>query len=92
MRVVVDTNVFVSLLIRPGEAFTALIDYIDRNATVLYSTETLTELVDVLRRPKFDRYMTGKGRLNHQRRRGPFGAPTDRRRADRYAGRFSCGR
>ncbi len=56
MRIVVDTNVFVSLLIRPGDTFSALIDYIDRHATVLYSTDTLTEVVDVLRRPKFRKY------------------------------------
>jgi putative PIN family toxin of toxin-antitoxin system len=58
IRIVVDTNVFVSLLIRPGNAFSALIDYIDAKATVLYSTETLTELVDVLRRRKFAKYTT----------------------------------
>jgi len=49
MRVVIDTNVFVSMLIRPGDRFLALIEYLDHNATILYSNETLTELVDVLR-------------------------------------------
>jgi len=58
MRVVVDTNVFVSVLIRPGEAFAAFVDYLDQHATVLYSTETLTELVDVMRRKKFAAYTT----------------------------------
>ena len=29
MRVVVDTNVFVSILIRPGESFAALADFLD---------------------------------------------------------------
>src|ERR1700722_6455059 len=58
MRVVVDTNVFVSLLIRPGETFLSLIDILDRSATVLYSADTLTELVDVLRRQKFSKYTT----------------------------------
>ena len=56
MRVVLDTNVFVSLLIRPGDTFLALADYIDRSTTILYSEETLTELVDVLRRRKFSKY------------------------------------
>lgn len=56
MRVVVDTNVFVSLLIRPGDSFIALADFLDQQATVLYSAETLTEVIDVLRRQKFSRY------------------------------------
>jgi putative PIN family toxin of toxin-antitoxin system len=56
MRVVVDTNI--SLLIRPGETFHSLIDHLDQHATILYSTDTLTELVDVLRRTKFAKYPT----------------------------------
>jgi|SRR5665213_321161 len=53
MRVVFDTNIFISLLIRPGQTFRGLIDIVDRQATLLYSAEALTELVAVLRRPKF---------------------------------------
>lgn len=60
MRLVLDTNIFVSLLIRPGDTFLALVDYIDQGATIVYSTETLTELVDVLRRRKFARYTTAE--------------------------------
>jgi uncharacterized protein len=60
MRVVVDTNVFVSLLIRPGDTFVALAEFLDQNATVLYSADTLTELIDVLRRQKFARYTTAE--------------------------------
>ncbi len=56
MRVVLDTNVFVSILIRPGDTFLSLIDHIEKSATILYSADTLTELVDVLRRRKFARY------------------------------------
>jgi len=58
MRVVVDTNVFVSALIKPGESFSQLIVQLDEHGTVLYSTDTLTELVDVLRRRKFGKYTT----------------------------------
>jgi putative PIN family toxin of toxin-antitoxin system len=58
MRLVVDTNIFTSILIRPGETLSAFIDYIDRHATILYSAETLTELVNVLRRRKFRAYTT----------------------------------
>jgi putative PIN family toxin of toxin-antitoxin system len=56
MRLVIDNNVFVSLLIRPGESLTALSDYIDKFGTVLYSIETITELTDVLSRKKFAKY------------------------------------
>ena len=56
MRLVVDTNIFASILIRPGETLSALIDHIDQHCTILYSTETLAELVDVLSRRKFKAY------------------------------------
>jgi predicted nucleic acid-binding protein len=36
MRVVVDTNIFVSILIRPGGRLNVVVDYIDQNATVLF--------------------------------------------------------
>ena len=36
MRLVVDTNVFVSMLIHPGDAFNAIAERIDNGATVLY--------------------------------------------------------
>ncbi|HEY5207965.1 MAG TPA: hypothetical protein VIJ42_00820 [Stellaceae bacterium] len=48
-----DTNIFVSLLIRPGQTFRGLIDIVGQQVTLLYSIESLTELVAVLRRPKF---------------------------------------
>jgi uncharacterized protein len=60
MRVIVDTNVFVSLLIRPGEALSTFIEYLDEYAIILYSAETLTELVDVMRRRKFQTYTTAE--------------------------------
>jgi putative PIN family toxin of toxin-antitoxin system len=60
MRVVVDTNIFISLLIRPGTALSAFVDYLDRHGTILYSAETLTELVDVMRRRKFSAYTTSE--------------------------------
>ncbi len=56
MRLVVDTNIFVSILIKPGTALSALTDYIDKRGTILYSVDTLTELVDVLHRRKFGKY------------------------------------
>jgi putative PIN family toxin of toxin-antitoxin system len=60
MRVVVDTNIFISLLIRPGTALSSFIEYLDQHGTILYSVETLTELVDVMRRRKFSAYTTSE--------------------------------
>ena len=59
MRLVVDTNVLVSILIRPGSALSSLAEKLDQpDCTLLYSAETLAELVDVLRRRKFAKYTT----------------------------------
>jgi putative PIN family toxin of toxin-antitoxin system len=60
MRLVVDTNIFVSLLIRPGSALSSFVEYLDQHGTILYSAETLTELVDVMRRRKFSAYTTAE--------------------------------
>lgn len=62
-RVVVDTNVFVSRLLRfdsvPGRAAEKAINH----ATVLVSESTMHELADVLAQAKFDRYVTLEQRL-----------------------------
>ena len=57
-RVVVDTNVFASRLLRfdsvPGRAAEKAI----HESNLLVSHATMTELADVLAQPKFDRYVT----------------------------------
>ena len=57
-RVVVDTNVFVSRLLRlssvPGKAASHAM----HNGVVLVSMATMSELADVLARAKFERYAT----------------------------------
>ena len=62
-RVVIDTNVFVSRLLRfesvPGQVVGKAL----RNAAVLVSHETMTELAEVLAQAKFDRYVVMKQRL-----------------------------
>ena len=62
-RVVVDTNVFVSRLLRydsvPGRAAEKAI----HNAVLLVSQSTMTELANVLAQAKFDRYVTLEQRL-----------------------------
>jgi putative PIN family toxin of toxin-antitoxin system len=54
MRIVLDTGVLVSALLRqrstPGEVLSAVRS---GRVTVLYSTETLVEIIDVLGRPAF---------------------------------------
>ncbi len=62
-RVVVDTNVFVSRLLRfdsvPGRAAEKAI----HKAVLLVSQSTMSELADVLAKPKFDHYVTIEQRL-----------------------------
>lgn len=62
-RVVIDTNVFVSRLIRfnsvPGRAAEKAI----HSAVLLVSQSTMSELADVLAQAKFDRYVTMEQRL-----------------------------
>lgn|SRR5690349_29015 len=62
-RVVVDTNVFVSGLLRqssvPGQAASKA----RHNAILLISQDTMRELADVLAEAKFDRYVTVEQRM-----------------------------
>ena len=62
MRVVVDTNVVVSALLFgasvPGRAFVRVLD----RGTVLASRSFIRELDDVLRRAKFDHYLSREDR------------------------------
>jgi len=62
-RVVVDTNVFVSRLLRfnsvPGRAAEKAVHH----AILLVSQATMSELADVLAQAKFDRYVTIEQRL-----------------------------
>jgi putative PIN family toxin of toxin-antitoxin system len=62
-RIVVDTNVFVSRLLRfdsvPGRAVKRAL----HDAVLLVSQATMSELADVLAQAKFDRYVTLEQRL-----------------------------
>ena len=66
-RVVVDTNVFVSRLLRltsvPGLAVHKAI----HNAVLLVSQATMRELADVLAQEKFDRYVSIQQRIQFVR-------------------------
>ena len=58
LRTVVDTNVMISRLLRPpsvpGQAMRRAVD----EGTLLVSEATMSELADVLARPKFDPYVS----------------------------------
>ena len=54
MRVVIDTGVFVSALIRPQGRTGAVLQALkDNRFTPIYSTDILVEIIDVLGRDKF---------------------------------------
>jgi putative PIN family toxin of toxin-antitoxin system len=67
-RIVVDTNALISRLLfpdgSPGKAVRHVID----NGRLLISEPLVSELADVLARPKFDRYITVEDRRKFLRR------------------------
>jgi hypothetical protein len=62
-RVVFDTNVIVSALLLPTSVPRLALDHVLEHGALLISDATVTELNDVLRRPKFERYVTLDERL-----------------------------
>ena len=58
MRAVLDTNILVRALIKPGGSVGPVLGCLrDGRYTALYSRETLEEIVDVLARPRLrDKY------------------------------------
>jgi uncharacterized protein len=57
MRVVIDTNILVSFAIRPSAGFERLFDHLAAHGATLVSEDTLAELMDVLNREKFRKYI-----------------------------------
>lgn len=57
MRLVVDTNLWVSYLLKPNSLIAPQINIIQREETLLNSRATLEELSDVLSRAKFAKYV-----------------------------------
>ncbi len=57
MRLVVDTNLWVSYLLKPNSLIAPQLDIIQREETLLYSRAMLEELSDVLSRAKFAKYV-----------------------------------
>ncbi len=56
MRVVIDTNIWISFLI--GKSLDNLVGKIENTVTVLTCDEQLEELFEVLERPKLEKYFT----------------------------------
>jgi uncharacterized protein len=69
-RLVVDTNALVSSLLVPHSIPGRAVRQILRDELLLVSEATMLELVDVLARPKFDRYLTIRERQEFVRRLG----------------------
>ena len=62
LRIVIDTNTYVSRLLAPGSVPAQAVDQAFNDATVLLSDATLEELADVLSRRKFDAYVSREER------------------------------
>ncbi len=57
MRLVLDTNVLVSAILSPNSISAKVLNWGEDNGTILYSTDTLTEILSVLKRSKFAKYI-----------------------------------
>ncbi len=58
LRIVIDTNTYISRLLAPGSVPAQAVDRAFNDATILLSDETLEELAGVLSRRKFDTYVS----------------------------------
>lgn len=63
LRLVLDTNIIVSAVLLPRSVSRQAFDLAFVHGSVLASTATLDELDEVLRRPRFDRYVGEVERL-----------------------------
>jgi uncharacterized protein len=63
LRVVFDTNVVVSAMLLPLSVSRRALDRALRRGRILISATTMTELDEVIRRPKFDRYLSEEERV-----------------------------
>lgn len=62
-RVVIDTNVMISALLLAGSVPRRVFQMVLERGRILVSAETIAEVSEVLRRPKFDRYVSEAHRL-----------------------------
>ncbi|OYQ65276.1 putative toxin-antitoxin system toxin component, PIN family [Pseudanabaena sp. SR411] len=57
IRLVLDTNVLVSAILSPASMSAKILNWGEDNGVILYSTATLTEVLSVLGRSKFSKYI-----------------------------------
>jgi putative PIN family toxin of toxin-antitoxin system len=57
MRLVLDTNVLVSAILSPVSISAKILNWGEDDGIILYSTATLTEVLSVLGRTKFSKYI-----------------------------------
>lgn len=57
IRLVIDTNVLVSAILSPYSIPAKVLNWGEDNGIILYSTDTLAELLSVLARSKFAKYI-----------------------------------
>ena len=57
MRLVIDTNVLVSAILSPVSISAKVLNWGEDNGVILYSTATLAEVLSVLGRSKFSKYI-----------------------------------
>ncbi|PZO35758.1 MAG: putative toxin-antitoxin system toxin component, PIN family [Pseudanabaena frigida] len=57
MRLVLDTNVLVSAILSPNSISAKILNWGEDNGVILYSAVTLTEVLSVLGRSKFSKYI-----------------------------------
>jgi putative PIN family toxin of toxin-antitoxin system len=57
MRLVLDTNILISSILAPKSIPAQVLNWGEDNGIILYSTDTLTELLSVLNRKKFAKYI-----------------------------------
>ena len=63
LRFVIDTNVAISAVLMPRSIARRVFDLAFAQGDVLASVATIEELEDVLRRPKFERYVSEERRM-----------------------------
>jgi len=69
-RIVIDTNVFVSAVVLPLSLPRQAVDEALDDGVLLFSDATMSELTEVLHRPKLDHYVTAEERTRFIRQLG----------------------
>ncbi|MBE9146259.1 putative toxin-antitoxin system toxin component, PIN family [Planktothrix mougeotii] len=64
LRIVIDTNIFISGLLLPASKAQQVFDFVTRSQILLISDSTFAEICQTLIRRKFDKYLSLEKRLN----------------------------